>query len=238
MLLIPEFEIMRAITCGIDFLRADLATNSLDETKSVLYKNFGTDMVNSPITFEGTSFFQQVKKLIARDSRRGINIALGYSMEKLEIPTFHILLNEETEAPGSGIGNNEGYVYEANGGFDVNTTNLTYRPRYSQQRECLYDIVITSTSNFELIIMSHLLETLITGMLDHLSLKGAQNIQYAVKSLDIDPNILPLPVFHRKFAIKFEQDKIGSSFFTYPIPPTVPLNIKIGEVTIESVTVN
>jgi hypothetical protein len=235
MLLIPEFELMRAITCGIEFLRSNLLENSADETKSVLYKNFGSDITHNTITFENTSFFQQVKKLIAKDSRRGINISLGYSTEKLEIPTYHIVLNEEGEAPGSGLGSNEGYVFESNGNYDIDTNTLTYRPRYAHQRECMYDIIITSNSNFELILMSHLLETLITGMLDHLSLKGAQNIQYAIKSLDIDPNILPLPVYHRKFAIKFEQDKIGSSFFTYPVFPNVPLDIKIGEVTIESV---
>lgn len=235
MILVAEFEIMRALVCGIEFYRSDLQANSLDETKSVLYKNFGKDMTHNNLQFENASFFTQVKELISKSSRRRINVNLGFSLEKFEQPTFHVMLFDESPAEGTGIGYSEGYALEENGGYDIDTNALTYRPRYSNVRECIYDIVMTSTSNLEVILMQHLLETLMVGMVDHLSLKGMMNIQYAVKPLEIDLDIIPIPTFHRRMQIKFTQDKISSSFFTYPVPPTYPLNIFIGDVNIESV---
>ena len=97
-LIIPEFKIHEIYTNILNYIKADLDSNSGDETKSMLYRMFGG------ITFENFNYYDQIKKVVndyaaTAKGKRKLKITIGHDFNNNQYPSMAIILPAEQDNP-------------------------------------------------------------------------------------------------------------------------------------------
>lgn len=231
-MIIPEVIIHKALVGATKSIVADLAANSGDETQSRLYDMFGLDEAGDAIVLEDFNYFTQAKQLIKSGSQRQLQFFIGYNLERFHIPTVHILLPNEA-AKLSGVAGSEGYQKKGNtDNFYIN--NGDYTPAYTFGSECTYMLLITSDNYHDVIITYHYLKYILSAMFPHFELSGFQNINIGGTDLEINFEIIPSGVFHRKITMRFTYDYHVLNFSSLKVPSSIPFTVSGGNITMES----
>lgn len=203
-LIVPETIILQTIESILAFIERDFNANSLDETKSVLYR-----ILNQNIGLQRYKFYEQSKKVFvsAIDNPRRIKANLGFNMQRNGIPTIHVIFPDDRSGV-NGINIDEGYqdpVYDP-------ISNL-YRVVYSRRFDSNLKIVFTSDNTNEVILAYHLIRAMLIPTINHLSLAGLEQISFSGGDIAINDQLAPLNIYMRELVLNFSYDVNVQNFY-------------------------
>lgn len=209
-ILMPEIIIYKTLISVFDIIKKDFVESS-DVTKTILFDYFGKDGNGDVMKFEQFDYFKQA---VATFVNKKVNVNIGYSLETAEMGCVHILLPNETGRP-MGIGADENYQpylkeYEPNG-------SGSYRARYNEMFDSTYNLMITSTNTFEVILIYNLIKGAFISLNAHLELAGLRLPKLAGQDIQLQSDLVPSHIFHRSLMLSFVYELIVPDFFSRKI---------------------
>lgn len=200
-ILIPEIIIYKSLKSFFEVCKLDYK-NKIDKTETYLYRIFGKDENGNDLIFENVKIFEQAVDLLTENptAQRQLQINLGFNLERVELPTLHLMLPDEQ--PGNvAIGSDEGYAESV-----LTKTSQTLVKTYTARNHVAFNILLTSKNYLEIIIIYNFLKSIIISLQKHLELNNLQNVAIGGSDVMFDDSILPPYVFSRNFNMKFTYD--------------------------------
>lgn len=199
--LIPEVTLKKLIDYFIDNL-----------TEDYLYLLFGN------VELGGYKFFEEAKQIFLSpsDYPRKVETHLFFNRERAPLPTIHIGMPGETPGPGDGISFDPSIIVdESLEGRSRETFTRTYSARHS--------IVLTSLNTFEVLVMYYTLKSFFQGNYVLLEMNGFRNPKFSGEDIMFGPDIVPTPLYSRRFLIDSFQEYEAPSIETEVIPKSINL---------------
>lgn len=199
---IPEVSIYKVVESMLKYLSTDFA-QSTDEKKSVLWYMFGEDSITKErLKLGNFDYFEQAKHLLLRNSGdpRMMELAIGYNMERMHMPTMHIMLPSE-QPKGAAIGDNEGYEAPI-----MDTSERTSRAVLSADSSVVYNLLLTSDNSAEVLLMYHFLKVMELTWHEQFELRGFQNLTWGGADIQFNDEMIPANIFHRNFTMGFDYE--------------------------------
>lgn len=209
LVLVPELILYDNLIKLFNFINLDFASK-VDESDTLLYHMFKTDLTGMNLTFNKVDYFKQAKAMFIlrdNDSPRKIEVNIGFNMERAVFPTIHIMM--PSESPGvSPIGTNTGYDPRIAGENDGDEFEV-YTVGFSAQ----YSLLLTSDNSLEVLLMYIMLKSAFIGIKTQLELDGLQNVVYGGSDLMFNSEFVPSNVYSRNFNVSFAYDFNGRDIF-------------------------
>lgn len=198
--LIPEVTLKKLIDFFIDNL-----------TEDYLYLLFGNAELG------GYKFFEEAKQIFLspNDYPRKVETHLFFNRERAPLPTIHIGMPGETPGPGDSIGVDPSTFTDETLGKYRETFTRTYSARHS--------IVLTSLNTFEVLIMYYTLKSFFQGNYILLEMNGFRNPKFSGEDIMFGPDIVPTPLYSRRFLIDSFQEYEAPSIEANVIPKSIEL---------------
>lgn len=173
-----------------DYEKAD------EKEQTFLYRVFGGEKLG------GYDYFSNAVSLLTRtnDHPRHVEVHLFFNRERFALPTMHISLPSETSTVDNGIG------------FDTDYDNTFFDPELplvetkTRTFSAQYNVVFTSDSTFEVLIMFYWLKACFVGCVDILELNGLQNIVLSAQDIMLNEGIAPPNVFSRALGVQCQYN--------------------------------
>ena len=196
LLKIPELQLYSTIDALIQNVRNDF-NSATDVTQTYLYQIFG-----SIPDYGHYNFFKEAQATLitTEDDDRHLVVRMMFDPERAGIPTIHINMPEETSG-ANGIGVDQGYRSAL-----FNQAEGTYTEVNTRRFDSTYNIIVTSDSNFQVIVLYNLLKALLTAVFDHLSLLGLENPILGGQDLQIYGEIVPTNIFMRALTLSVQNE--------------------------------
>lgn len=196
-------KIKNLITSLINYVKQDYAAKvaASRESESFLYR------VMKENEDEEFDFFELSKQLILRDTTdsRNLEVRLMFDKDRAQLPTIHVMEPGQVKGKVDGIGNIDDFFYQ-------NTDNLQHAKRRSFESN--FELMITSSNQYEVIVIKDLLIALLIGAED--SLNGVDsndnfeypfyNFSFASKELMANNDLIPYPLFIKAISIHTTYD--------------------------------
>lgn len=195
----PELVLYRFFKMVSELIIDDF-NNETDETRTMLYYLFGTDLLDEDIKLETFNYFEQAKRIIIKDK---INIGIGYNAELAEIGCLHIMLPSEN-SDASPIGGNENYQEYLEITEDNELIDKT--PVFTRTFDCNYNVLISSKNSLQAVVMYHFFKACIISLQEHLEFYGLQNMKLGGSDISMDSNFIPTSVYHRSLTLNFSYE--------------------------------
>ena len=196
--LIPEVALTKILKSLKTLMRIDYAQNTNKDNTILadLFKDIALDKFDF---YEQAVFLFNKKK----DDRTGLEITMGYNMERSMMPTIHIILPSE-QPKVAPIGGNRGYEQDFLG---QDNDNQPYGQEvYTYENIVTYNLLITSGNVLETVLIYNWLKYMFTSIYYHFELAGFRNVQFGGSDLLFDENLMPRNAFHRNFNLQFEYE--------------------------------
>lgn len=193
MIVIPEIKILEIIEVALKTAELDFRAQT-DETKSLLYRIFGTNQVGK------FNFFEEAKDLFLRgdDHPRKIETRMMFDAQRASLPTIHISM--PSDSPGAdGIGVDQGYQEDIVDESDPD--NKYVIPVYTRMFDAQYNAIITSDNTLEVLLTYHLLRSMLIAIFDQIEFAGIRNPKLSGQDLQIQGDLIPPTVFARGIGI-------------------------------------
>lgn len=210
LLRVPEFIIHDGLQKALQFLRQDfLSVGSLTQN-SFLFK------LISSINLQKYNFLKESIAVFITDigNPRHLEIDLMYNSQVNRVPSIHITTPADSPHQ-NGIGMDEGYQEEL---LNNTITPTSYQSVFTRRYTGVYDIVITSDNNNEVILIYHVVRALLTSLYFHFQAKGLENISISGQDLTPYQELIPKGSFQRAIRLKLEYESSTLSFETMNIP--------------------
>lgn len=203
--LMPENIIYKSLESMFKVIKLNWAskTNKDDTLLSAFFKK---DVNDNDIVFNSLNYYEQAIKLFIE---KNIQINMGYNMEVANIPSVHILLPNESGKP-FGIGADEGYV---DNNYETEGDNEFVTPVFTSSFDSTYQIMVTSTNIFEVLLIYNLMKIGILSLYEHLEFSGLRNIKIGGQDVNFQSDLLPTHIFHRTLSLSFFYEMSAPSFF-------------------------
>jgi hypothetical protein len=197
MIIIPE-KILKDVIDASLRLTVDNYNAAADKATTFLYKIFKGNALG------GYDYYDNAVALITRpnDHPRHVETHLFFNRERFTLPTMHISLpSAQTTPDNNGIGFD--YMYNSalyNSAEEV--TEVTRTRTFSSQ----YNLVFTSDSTFEVLIMFYWLQAMLIANVHWLELSGLQNVRFAANDIMLNADIAPPNVFARALTVDCQYE--------------------------------
>jgi len=132
---------------------------------------------------------------------RELKINIGYNLERLSIPTIHILMPTDSKGAEDSIGLNEFSEFTP-GTIDPTTGILTVKKEKSYN--AVYHLMITSDNMSEVLLIFYWLRNMIIVFSEHFELLGLRNLQFSGQDINIQQDLTPPHIFHRNLSLQFD----------------------------------
>lgn len=195
-IIMPDVILQRSIKSIFDIIKKDYLEQA-DETKSTLYQIFAKDENGDNIVIDNFNYYEQAKETFIQKTP---NVYMGFNMEVANMGSVHILLPHEV-ADDLNIGASEGFA-----GYYRDEEAGVYKEVYSQMFNATYNIIITSENTMEVILIYTLLKASFLALHAHFELAGLQLGKATGTEVQIDPKLIPMPIFHRSIMYNFRYD--------------------------------
>jgi len=211
-MLIPELVLQSTVKSLIDLLQSDWLANS-DKTKTILYDLFNKDDNGTLMVLNKFNYFDQARDIFIKNNgeSRRLQVVLGYNLERMGLPTVHILLPNESEGD-VGIGMGQGYLDP-----EFDTDSGTYKRNFTNVFNSTYNLMITSDNSSEVVLIYHALKNLFTAVFEHFELMGLRNIKFGGADLQFNNELVPPTVFHRNLSVSFFYESSVNELLTNKI---------------------
>lgn len=183
MIQMPDIKLKSLLDVILDKIKFDY-DNAGDESTTFLYK-----MYNGLIT-GNYNFLNNAVKIFNRatDDPRTIDTRLMFDRERAHLPTVHVTIPSEN-VTGDGIGFDEGYVQNVADGDPQTATTMTeyYTRGYSSK----FDLIITGSNSFEVILIYYTLKAALINNVESLELNGFRNPKIYGSDLKVNESLNP-----------------------------------------------
>lgn len=222
-MLIPEVILYRNILIFQKLVTDDwndLPDNEKD--KSILYSLFKHDDNGDVLELDKYDYYTQaVSMIVAKDieNARHLEVGIGYNMQRLAVPTIHVLLPSEAKGRFDSIGTSEG---EPASVYDP--ARLAFIITKSKTFATTYHLMITSDNSSEVLTIYYWLRAMFIMFSEHVSLQGLLNMQFSGQDIQMNQDITPPNIFHRNLSVAFDFE----SHIKMAVPATLVNKYKVG----------
>ncbi len=193
-LIIPENALFETIRLILNILQKDIRDAPLG--RQILTRLFGNDLDSGQaVQFSTYNYYQQAKALFERTAEHPavIGLSQGFNLERAASPHIHILLPGEDMMPSMGLG--QGYQP------DILEETDEIREVYHFTVKANYNVMITSPSASEVILIYHVIRAMLYSLSVHLDALGVRDMKFSGQDLTMGPSSLPENLFYRNLII-------------------------------------
>lgn len=196
MIVVPEIRMKQIIDRFLNLIELNYQSNITTPTNSWIYKVYGTMQSGN------YKYFDEAINIFTKrgDDPRKIATRLMFDRTRAGVPTIHITLPQESPN-GNGIGFDPNYEEPI-----FNDTDGTYQMNYTRGFKTKYNLMITSSNDFEVLVIYTILKAIIIGSVDILDNNGLRNIQISGNDLMMNNETTPQVVYMRALQIEFMYD--------------------------------
>jgi hypothetical protein len=150
------------------------------------------------LQFETYNWYAQAQSLLLRtdDDVRELQVGIGYNMERLQMPTIHILMPSDSKGVIDSIGKDEHRTYN-----DV-TQILTINKE--QSFRAVYHLLITSDNNSEVILLYYFIRAIFLLFHENFDLMGLVDMQFTGQDINMMQELTPPHIFQRNISIQID----------------------------------
>jgi hypothetical protein len=189
--------ILEAQTAGISFI-SPVIGDIIQE--SFLYRCFDSDDIIEGVDY--TKLAVDIFTRLVTDSRK-VETRLLFDPDRASLPTIHVREPSKSKGKQDGIG----YIGE---GFYENA-DLSFQEERRRSFDSQFELMITSMNRHEVVVMEEVMLGLLIGAQDSLAIQEPfYNINFVVKELIANNELIPNPLFIKSIMINVSYDK------TYP----------------------
>jgi hypothetical protein len=184
MITMPEVTLKHLIDSILNRIVVDYRTNN-DKTKTFLYKLlYGVQEGNY-------MFYDEAVAIINRsiDDPRKLDTRLLFDRERASLPTIHVTIPSD-QPFSDGIGFDEGYVQPTVNAQD--NPPLTMTTYYTRSYQSRFDLVITGSNTFEVVLIYYLLRCALINNVESLEANGFRNPKFPGGDVKINEQITPV----------------------------------------------
>jgi hypothetical protein len=213
MTIIPEQILYALIRDILKFVKDDFNNApSNNKTDTILYDLF------HGVVIDDYNYYEQAQELILANegNPRLINVRLFFDLNCANLPTIHITL--PAESPGIGyIGQKGSNSDDDNFGDKEDSLGENYAERFATNFESNYNIIVTSSNTFEVLIIYSLLKYLMLSFSICFSLNGLQNMKISGQDIMNRPDYIPATIFMRGVNVNMFYEFVAKESFTKKI---------------------
>lgn len=196
-----------------------LPTNEKD--KSILYSLFKHDDNGNVLELDQYDYYTQAVAIITKgvENPRHLEIGIGYNMQRLAVPTIHVLLPSEAKGRFDSIGTSEGEPVSV-----YDPAKLAFVITKSKTFTTTYHLMITSDNSSEVLTIYYWLRAMFIMFSEHVSLQGLLNMQFSGQDIQMNSDVVPPNIFHRNLSVGFDFE----SNIKVSIPQALINKYKVG----------
>jgi hypothetical protein len=194
--LMPEVVLYHTLNSILEIVRNDFNSHQVEDT--ILYHYFAKNECGQDVKWETFHYFEQAKELFVHKNK--IQVNLGYNMEVSDIACIHILLPSESGQP-LGIGADENYI-----GYQENKHQDTYQAIFTEMFDATYNLIITSESTLEVLLIYNLLKASLISLYTHIELSGLRLPKISGQDIQLAGDLVPPHIFHRSLSLNFKYE--------------------------------
>jgi hypothetical protein len=202
MLILPELIIKKLLDELLEEVKSDY-NGKVDKTETFLYRIFNGNTIGD------FDFYDQVvKMLIVTDNKRNsLETRMLFDKSRGHAPTIHIVLPSESEGKTNaiGMGRDDRDILENSSG------SLQFE--YSRSFATKYNLAITASNPYEVLIVYNLLKAILIASADSLEAAGLHVPSYTGNDVNMDRSIMP-NTYMRAMAINLDYEVTVPSFLT------------------------
>ena len=204
--MIPDIKIHNIIKSCLVAIRSDYEINKATPSNTILWYLLNSSVMED--TGKYNWFTQGVEIFINRNENHTklLDTRLFFDRERALIPTIHVMLSGETKGK-DGIGVDIGFHQEV-------VVGDTVREVFNRQFDINANIVITSDTTFETLIIYHVIKSMLICLMTHIQLLGFINPMIGGKDLALSQEVVPNGVYARvlNFSAGYELSVPESQF--------------------------
>lgn len=214
-MLVPEVILYNTINTFLNIVHLDYiqASNKLD---SIIGQMFDFDDNDRRIIMQDFDYYKQASSILSRneENTRKLHFNIGYNMQRMSMPTVHILMPNENRGRIDTIGHSE--KREIIGDF--------MQIEKTRSNSSTYYLMITSDNSSEVMIVYYWLKSMFLLFHEELELLGLRNLNHSGQDLNLQQDLAPNNIFHRNLSLSFDFE-----FSTkIKIPISIIKGIKFG----------
>lgn len=200
---LPEFTLRKILESGIEYIKEDLANFS--EKDTILYHLFGEEIDENEI-----NLYDEAKKIFTRknNDERLLKVRLFFNRSKANTPSIHITSPSETDGP-NGIGVDEDYEEQI-----LSEDGTETYPVYTRAFNTTFNLMITSDSQTETLIIFHTFKAFLISIIDTLELNGLRNVKFSSGDLNLNEELAPPHIFVKYIGITFFHEVSSKRWFS------------------------
>lgn len=199
-MLIPEIILYNNLRI-FQKLVTDDYNAAANKEHTILYSLFKNDDNGNQLKLDKYDYFLQAVALLTKSNEnpRYLEIGIGYNMQRLAMPTIHILLPSENKGRFDSIGTGEGEPATV-----YNPDREVFMVNKSKTFSTTYHFMITSDNSSEVLTIYYWLRTMLIMFSEHVSLQGLLNMQFSGQDIQMNSEMTPPHIFHRNLAVSFD----------------------------------
>lgn len=214
-MLIPEVILYNTINTFLNLVSLDYSI-AVDKKDSIIGQMFDLDDNERRILMQDFDYYKQASSILTRDEEntRRLHFNIGYNMQRVTMPTIHILMPSENKGRIDSIGHSE--KREIVGEF--------MEIEKSRSNSSTYYLMITSDNSSEVMIIYYWLKSMFLIFHEELELLGLRNMNHSGQDINLQQDLAPNNIFHRNLSLSFDFEFIAKM----KIPKTIINKIKFG----------
>lgn len=212
-MIVPEVILYNLIKSFMNVTQLDYNTYNNTEPDCTLLSNiFKQDDNSNIIKLDKYNFLNQAKSMLLRDntSSRKLQHYIGYNLERVSVPTIHILLPSDNKGRFDSIGKDETSPYIESSciqeGDEETTPPLFQSKKISSSSS--FHLMLTSDNSHEVLIMYYWLKAMFTIFHETPELLGLRNLVFSGQDITLQENLAPPNIFHRNLTLTFDYENI------------------------------
>ncbi len=218
-MLIPEVILYNSLYGLLGMITADwLAKN--DKHTTILYDIFGIDDNDQQIKIDTYNYFDQAQAILLRNSTspKKLEFFIGYNLQRVGIPTVHILMPSETKGKMDVIGDYHGQPSVVQGQEEI-----LYK---AKSTACSYHLMVTSDNSSEVLVIYYFLKAVIEMYIEHFELSGFKDMSFSGADINFQQDLIP-NVFHRNLSLSFNY--LSANKTRHPINDATGVTVELCE---------
>ena len=198
-MIIPEVIIYNTLSSFQKIISSDYESKS-NKDDSILAKLFKNDDNGNRIIMSDYDYYKQAVAILNRtdESQRKLHFNIGYNMQRVSVPTIHILMPNENKGRIDTVGHSE--ETSLNEAGDIANIQKT------RSNSSTYYLMITSDNSSEVMIIYYWLKAMFLLFHENLELLGLMNLNHSGQDLNLQQDLAPPNIFHRNLSLSFDYE--------------------------------
>jgi hypothetical protein len=145
------------------------------------------------------NYYKQAIAILNRNDEnvRKLNFNIGYNMQRMAVPTIHILMPSDNKGRTDSIGHSEREFLQSEDKLYIEKT---------RSNSSTYYLMITSDNSSEVMIVYYWLKAMFLLFHEELELLGLRNLNHSGQDINLQQDLAPPNIFHRNLSLAFDYE--------------------------------